>query len=529
MEIANFKKSVLETIANLPISPGVYIFKNNQGSALYIGKAKDLKKRVNSYTKPDLDDWKIQQLREEAEELEFQLAKDELGALILEAKLITALQPKYNIQLKNKSPFLYFYFSPGPPPKLELVRQPGKKGEYFGPFLNKTVARELFELLSKTFGLRICTRKIEKGCLYYHLGQCAGHCLTSFDSAEYKKRLNLAKKFFKNGPRAFLRELESQIKTLTNSLKFEEASALSVYQQLLRTSSLDLENASLTSSLMTLQQHTQHLWMLDKQTRLLVLLENQHQHLSKKELVHLEGTVTPEEIITSYYRDNLPPLAVFANFELKNKSLIEQFLQTWHNLENPQKIYYFSDEENNATFLDLAIEIFKNEVDKFANLGLQLQKFFDTPNKIEKIDCFDISHHQELSIVASCVRFEKGVPNKKLYRHFKIKSTKKPNDYQSLREVVYRRYSGTNVDFPDLVLIDGGQGQLNAVKNLFPNLTVASLAKREERVFFTNPTEKQIGGVRLNLQSVVGLMLVNIRNHTHNFAIRFHRKLKNRV
>jgi excinuclease ABC subunit C len=130
--------------------------------------------------------------------------------------------------------------------------------------------------------------------------------------------------------------------------------------------------------------------------------------------------------------------------------------------------------------------------------------------------------------VASCIRFNNGRPDKSFYRQFKIKSTKTPNDYKSLGEAVYRRYSGEDPkNLPDLILIDGGKGQLGAVKNLFPNLIFASLAKREERIFFASPSVNKKEGVVLNRLDIVGLLLINIRNHAHRFAVRFHRKLKN--
>jgi excinuclease ABC subunit C len=540
-----FKSAILAQIEKLPNRPGIYIFRGANEKPLYVGKAKHLKKRLLSYLGEDVFDWKIEGLRQNAERLDFKITNNELSALILEAKMIEALQPPFNIQLKHNNPFLYFYFSgqkltkivrqgkPEATPKFELVRETTKPGSYFGPFLNKTLARQLFDLLNKTFGLRSCVHKIAKGCLYYHLGQCAGYCLDDFDQEAYLKRFGLVKDFFKNGPQRFISHLGVQIANLNKELKFEEAGILSRYQNMLQASQLDLQQVATTSRLMAQQEHAQHVWLFDLETQLVVMLENKHRHLSKKELFHQKDFVgmSMDDFLCNYYRNNPPPLVIFTNFILEDKELFVAFLKAWYKQECEQEVIFFAQMSDNATFLDLALEIFDRELFQFQNLAVELQKFLSAPKAINKIDCFDVSHHQELFIVASCVRFENGKPRKDFYRQFRIKSTQKPNDYQSLREAVYRRYAGEEeVNLPDLVLIDGGKGQLNAVRKLFPDLFFAALAKREERIYYYTFSKTAIvQGVLLPDKSIIKLVLTNIRNHAHNFAIKYHRKLKNRV
>ena len=448
-----FKDTVLAQIASLPNLPGIYIFRALDTRALYVGKAKDLKKRVASYLREDFWDWKIENLRQSADSLDYQTTQNELGALILEAKMIEALQPPFNIKLKAQNPFLYFHFSDTPKdtnknfapanlPRLELVREPGKEGIYYGPFLNKKLARELFDLLTKTFGLRICSRKIANGCLYYHLGQCAGQCLADFDQAAYLTRLQLALDFFKQGPRKFITLLAKKIAQANEALRFEEASLLSRYHYILQESALNLQQVSNTDFLLAQREMAQHVWLFDEQTQLIVLLENRHHHLEKKGLYHKENflDMTLDEILCAYYRENPPPLVIYVNFSLQDRQLVLSFLKAWYKQKIAQEVVVFGSRPDNPIFLDLALQIFAQEVDKFCHLARELQAFLSAPKPIVRIDCFDVSHHQELCIVASCVRFANAQPNVAFYRHFKVVSTTKPNDYQSLREVVTRRY-----------------------------------------------------------------------------------------
>jgi excinuclease UvrABC nuclease subunit len=254
------------------------------------------------------------------------------------------------------------------------------------------------------------------------------------------------------------------------------------------------------------------------------LLKKQKSWLKKLEPVEK----TAEEQLSNFYREAPPPEAIFLNF-LANTENLENFLVAWHELEQKSIVSQVS--ATAPDFVELALATAKQEEAKQKNLSGSLKRLLLLKNPAMTIDCFDISHHQGQNTVGACVRFVDGQPAKNDFRRFHIRSVAGIDDYQSLREVVYRRYSGTK-EFPDLILIDGGKGQLNAVKDLFPEAEFASLAKREERVFRpqndfeTMPAELVSRGKKLNPQTPEGLLLISLRDYTHHFAVTFQRRLQ---
>lgn len=407
----------------VPSLPGIYLFKDRRGTVLYIGKAKSLKKRVDSYFQKQKTDWKVHALLAEATALDFILTKTETDALLLEADLVKKYQPKFNVLLKSGDPFLYLLITDTPIPSLKIVRTQKEKGRYFGPFIHKQQARKIHEYLIKTFALYCCNKTIENGCLDYHLGTCAGTCLKQFDATEYKVRLNLAINALEQNKKDFLKTIEEEIAKQTALLAFEKA-------------------------------------------------RNLHNYAISSEIIF--------------------------------KTLETRFA--------PHKY---------------AHEMVLNELfllpDDYQKTATDLQIIFDLPQPPQTIDCFDISHFQSLAIVGSCIRFTEGSPDKNNFRRFKIKTLTIQNDYASLYEVVRRRYKNPE-ELPDLVLIDGGKGQRNAVLKLLPNTPCLSLAKKEEIVFSNNYPE----GFPIDVTTDSGKLLICLRNYAHHFAINYHRTLRSK-
>ncbi len=425
----------------LPKAPGVYLFKDKRESVIYVGKAKNIHKRVQSYFQKQKGDWKIQALLHEQDEVDYILTKNESEALLLEAQLIRDYKPKFNVLLKEGQPFVYILFGTVDEEKLaqktklpiiELVRNKKKKGRYFGPFLRKQQARSAHRYLVETFRLNLCNKKIENGCLDYHLGFCAGSCKKDFDTTSYLFRLQLAYDALKNNHRKLTKKIKQQIAEYNQELAFEKA--MNLYQY--------LEN-------------------LD------VILQTLRTKFSE-----------------SKYRHDI-------------------FTQT-----TPAK---------HLTMRD-------------GNLAYDLQQFLKLEKPIERIDCFDISHFQSSYLVGSCVRFYNGIPDKNNFRRFKIRTLSIQNDYAALQEIVSRRYKShlypdaTDIKstpqlLPDLILIDGGKGQLSAVTAVITDIPCVSLAKREETLF-----GKQFpDGVRLNIKRPIDRLLIELRDYAHHFAISYHR------
>lgn len=405
----------------LPHKPGVYLFKDGNSAIVYVGKAKDLKKRVGSYFSNLATDWKIQALFEEATRIDHIITEHENQALILEAELIQEHQPKFNTLLKTGQPFLFLLFTDT---ECLLVRNKKQKGKYFGPFIHKQHARRVHSFLISTFKLYKCNKKIENGCLDYHLGRCAGNCKKLFDGQDYAFRLLLAQDAVKQNRKDFIERLEEKIKIHSAALEFEKAKHFAEYQENLETIFTSLD-----------EKFSPRSYALD-----------------------ISGATIP-----------VPD--------------VDDYLETAEELKN---------------LLELE--------------GLP-----------ERIDCFDISHFQSSYIVGSCIRFYKGKPDKNSFRRFKVKSLVEQNDYAALQECVMRRYKEGET-FPDIILIDGGKGQRNAITPLVKGITCISLAKKEELLFSDNHKE----GFPLNVRTKSGKLLICLRDYAHHFAISYHRLLRNK-
>ena len=410
-----FKKD----IKSIPRLSGVYLFKGINNVIIYIGKAKSLKFRVASYFQRYSKDWKVTALLDEATGVEYIITGSDGEAQLLEAQLIQEYRPKYNVIFKDGQPFVYLVFTKAPLPTINIVRNKGIKGTYFGPFLQKTQARAALSFLLRTFRLMLCNKKIDHGCLDYHLNNCAGNCRSDFDKEHYLFRLQLAKDVLKKDRVTFIESIKQKIKEYSAQREFEKAKKLNDYLQ------------NVDTIFKTLDMHYSQ---------------------------------------SKYHTDIV--------------------VATVH-----------------TPYMQIDAE----------KASQELQTILATLNPIKSIDCFDISHFQSHYIVGSCIRFTNGRPDKNKFRRFAIKTLTVQNDYAALQEIVGRRYK--NNDFPDLIIIDGGKGQLNAVANIMSNVPLASIAKREEILYSTHISN----GVHIDMNTDSGKLLIALRDYAHHFAISYHR------
>lgn len=406
---------------SIPKLTGIYLFKDAVGTIIYIGKAKNLHHRINSYFQKYGSDWKINQLIDEHADIDYILTATEAESLLLEAELVQKYKPKFNVLLKEGQPFLFILFTNDDVPSIDLVRNKKKKGTYFGPFLEKTPARKTYQFLLRTFNLKLCNKKIALGCLDYHIGNCAGSCKPDFDIQDYAFRVSLAKEALKNNQEGFIAQIKEQIKKYNAALEFEKAKNINEY----------LTNVDTIFAI-------------------------------------LNRNFTPDKFATDIFVVSTP---------------------------TPYQ------EQKDAT------------------INIELQQFLGCATPVRTIDCFDISHFQSSYLVGSCVRFTDGKPEKHMFRHFKIKTLTEQNDYAALQEIVSRRYRD-KTQLPDLIVIDGGKGQLSAAQKILPDALIVSLAKREEILY--GPRFPQ--GIHLDMHTNVGKLLIALRDYAHHFAINFHRK-----
>jgi len=438
-----------ETVISLPHLPGVYVFKDAVGTILYIGKAKDLKRRVSSYFQKMKEDAKIARLIEAHETIGFIVTRNALEALLLEAHLIQLYQPEFNVLLKTGNPFLYLHFtdSKNDLPKLEMTRTRTKRdGRYFGPFLNKKEARQVYDFLLRTFRLFICGKTMEHGCLDYHIGRCAGSCRPDFDKEGYLTRLELAYDVLAGKHQDFMARLKEQIALYNERLEFEQARAL-------------FESS----------EYFEHVF----------------------------------EVLKTKFS--------FTKYRPEIESVLDGMIEPG----GVEKIEVMEGMEGMEV---MEVDAQKVKIKAYEQAAYDLQIMLDLEAPPVTIDCFDISHFQGRGLVGSCVRFTRGMPDKKNFRHFIIKTVVGQDDYASLREIVSRRYRDEQ-DKPDLIVIDGGKGQLAAVLPLVGFTPCVSLAKREERLF----SEQHPEGVVLEKGSDLGRLLMSLRDYAHHFAVSFHR------
>lgn len=407
---------------SIPKLTGVYLFKDAQGTIIYIGKAKNLHHRVSSYFQKYDSDWKINQLINEHADIEYILTPTETESLLLEAELVQKYKPKFNVLLKDGQPFLYILFTTHKLnyPTVELVRNKKRKGTYFGPFLEKMPARKTYNFLKQTFRLNLCNKKIENGCLDYHINNCAGSCKSDFDMTDYLFRLELAKQALKNNQEEFITHIKEQMKRYSASFEFEKAQRLNDY----------LQNVD-----------------------------------------HIFATLNTHFTSTKFATDI---------FVVSTATPYQQQPDT--------------------------------------SINTELQQFLGFATPVRTVDCFDISHFQSSYLVGSCVRFTDGKPEKSYFRHFKIKTLTEQNDYAALQEIIARRYKQAT-DIPDLIVIDGGKGQLSAAQHVLPHAPMVSLAKREETLY--GPQFPQ--GIKLDLHTNVGKLFIALRDYAHHFAVSYHK------
>ncbi|MBI2353333.1 GIY-YIG nuclease family protein [Candidatus Dependentiae bacterium] len=391
---------------------GVYLFKNKLEEVVYIGKAKNISQRIQSYFNKDID-LKTNLLLKEAVAIETIPTQTELEALYLETHLIKTYKPKFNILLKDGNPFLYLFFSNEKIPTMQLVKTKKKKGIYIGPFLSKKAIRSVYHFILTTFQLKRCKSKIEQGCLAYHIGVCAGNCKKDFEVDFYKRKIELVKKILLYDIKELYIYLDKSIQELSAQLLFEQAQQIAMYKK------------NLDSILHTV-----------------------------KELSMMMPTKQAQE-----------------------------------------------------------------PIDQNLSLLMSIQKRLYLKHVPYVIDCFDVSHMQGKAIVGACIRYVHGVPEKKAFRRFLISSLKDQNDYAALQEIVQRRYKdGKNV--AHLIIVDGGKGQMNAIRPYIYEAELVGLAKSEETIISSDFKHF----IKLNPKNVVDALLLQIRDYAHHFALSYHRK-----
>ncbi|WP_459499219.1 excinuclease ABC subunit UvrC [Bacillus sp. C1] len=523
-----------EKLAILPDQPGCYLMKDKQGTVIYVGKAKVLKNRVRSYFTGS-HDGKTLRLVGEIVDFEYIVTSSNLEALILELNLIKKYDPKYNIQLKDDKTYPFIKITAEKQPRLLITRNVKKdKGKYFGPYPNAQSAHETKKLLDRMYPLRKCTNIPDKVCLYYHMGQCLAPCVKEVTDEQNQEIVDGIVKFLNGGHKEIRLELEAKMYEASEKLEFERAKELR--DQIAHIDAIMEKQKMIMSDLVDRDVFG---YAVDKGWMCVQVFFVRKGKLIERDVSMFPIYDEPEEgfltFIGQFYEQNnhFKPKEIVVPGSI-DPELVERFLEVAVTQPKRGKKKDLVELANKNAKIALGEKFYLIERDEertikaVENLGKQLH--IETPYRIE---AFDNSNIQGTNPVSAMIVFIDGKPAKKEYRKYKIKTVQGPDDYESMREVVRRRYTRAlkeNLPLPDLIVIDGGKGHLAAASDVLENelglyIPTAGLVKDEKHrtshLMIGDPPEP----VMLERNSQEFYLLQRIQDEVHRFAITFHRQL----
>lgn len=523
-----------DQIKNIPNLPGSYQYKNKDGIVIYVGKAKDLKKRVTSYFTGSKDA-KTSRLVMNIDEIEYIVTNSELDALLLELNLIKKYNPRYNILLTDDKTYPYIEITNETHPKLIVTRKINKKSKnFYGPYPNVKAARETVKLLNKIYPLRKCLKLPKQECLYYHMGQCLAPCINEVTQDQYDEIKQSIKVFLKGDSKEVRNLLETKMLEASDKLEFERANE---YKQL-----LDYVKTTTNAQKINLNDmkdrdiigyfYNEYLMSIE-----IFFIRNGKISARHQEMFEYydEPLKTVEMYIAQFYEREVVPRELFVPYELETDTL-EKFLKT--NIHKPQKGDKFK-------LLNLAIinaeeslrqktDIVKRDLDRTIYSVEQLGEILSIPTPY-RIEAFDNSNLFGMDAVSSMVTFINGKPSKKDYRKFKVKTMEdKASDYHTMKEILYRRYYKVlmeDLQKPDLILVDGGLQQINAAKEILDslqlNIPLAGLVKDDKHSTNYIMNENHLK-ITIDKTSNVFHLITRIQDEAHRFAVTYHKQVRSK-
>ena len=544
---------IQQKISQIPNSPGVYFFRDNKGEIIYIGKAKVLRNRVRSYfNSPTGKDPKTLVMVKNIADLEWLVVRSEVEALLTEANLIKEHKPRYNVFLKDDKTFPYIRITNEPYPRVEIIRQKNLTKDdhnYFGPYTDAGYLREILRVIHKIFPLRTCTYHIDedtiqegkfKICLDYHIKRCEGPCEGLVTEKEYGDMINQIKGFLKGRNGEIKSYLQTQMDSSSKNMKYEEAAryrdqlnAVTQFTRKQKKASMDFKDRDVVAVSaensygvgVVMRIRNGHIMGREKFNLKVHDPDSHATNLSQFMLQYYSSTIdVPEEVLVEYIFDEI------IEYEKWLKGIRKKRVQILiPEIGEKRKLVEISKRNSDLLLGELRLKQAKRK-ELLTKPVIQLQEDLGMEVAPRRIEAFDNSNIQGSNPVAGMVCFTDGKPRKSEYRKFHIKTVKGIDDFASMHEVVSRRYKrqlDENNPLPDLILIDGGKGQLSAAKSALDALglgyvPVIGLAKRLEEVFKPGMSEPQ------NItKTSPGLHLLRaIRDEVHRFAITFHRKTR---
>ncbi|WP_428224113.1 excinuclease ABC subunit UvrC [Flavobacterium sp.] len=525
-------------IQTLPDSPGVYQYFDKDGKILYVGKAKNLKKRVASYFNKVHESGKTNVLVKKIAEIKHIVVPTETDALLLENNLIKKLQPRYNINLKDDKTYPWICIKNEAFPRIFPTRRMVKDGsEYFGPYTSFKTVNTILELIKELYPLRTCTYDLSqtnirsgkfKVCLEYHIGNCKGPCEAYETQENYHNQVNAIREILKGNFKDSLRDFKKIMQDLAFDLRFEEA-------QKIKEKIAVLENYQAKSTILNPKITNLDVFSIisDEAMAYVNFLQISHGAIVrshtmeiKKKLEETDQEILELAVVELRERFHLNAREIIVPYDL---DLGEKITVTIPKLGDKKQILDLS--ERNAKYyrLDQLKQIKIVDPERHTNrIMAQMQKDLRLHVEPRHIECFDNSNIQGTNPVSACVVFKDGKPSKKDYRHFNVKTVEGPNDFASMEEVVYRRYKrllDEKEPLPQLIVIDGGKGQLSsALKSLGDlglrgKIAIIGIAKRLEEIYYPGDSVP----LYLDKKSETLKIIQHLRNEAHRFGITFHR------
>ena len=530
----NLIKSKLEL---LPTSPGCYIHKDKNGTIIYVGKAKNLRNRVRSYFRGS-HDTKTEALVSEIVDFEFIVTESNIEALLLEINLIKENKPKYNIMLKDDKSYPFIKITNERYPRLIITRQVKKDGGlYFGPYPDVGAANEIKRLLDRIFPFRKCTNPPSKVCFYYHLGQCMAHTVCHKDEAYFKGMAQEVSDFLKGQDDKIIDELKLKMNTAAQNMEFERAAeyrdliqAIGTLRTKQRVMAKDLQNRDVFG------------YYVDKGWMCVQVFFVRQGKLIERDVNLFPYYNDPDEDFLTYVgqfyqeKSHLIPNEILIPQDIDEeavKALVDTKVLKPQRGEKKQLVNLAI--KNARVSLEQKFNLLEKSMEKTQGAIENLGKLLQIPTPV-RIESFDNSNIMGTSPVSAMVVFINGKPSKKDYRKYKIKTVVGPDDYASMREVIRRRYSRVMRDGltpPDLIVIDGGQGQVNIAKQVIQeelglDIPIAGLQKNDKHqtheLLFGDPLQV----IELSRTSQEFFLLQRIQDEVHRFAITFHRQLRSK-
>ena len=537
-------ENIKEFVNNMPDQPGIYQFFDRKDTIIYIGKAKNLKKRVSSYFTKTQVSSKTRHLIQRIASIKYIVVETEQDALILENNLIKKYKPKYNIQLKDDKTFPWICIKNERFPRVFYTRRViNDRSDYYGPFTSMFLVRTLIELFKKTYKLRTCNYKLSeenvsrgkfKVCLQYHINNCLGPCENLQSEEDYKQGIEEIRTILKGNISSVIGTLKRQRRNYANKLEYEKAhevneriNVLQKYQAKSTVVSASLrnidvysykkeDNISYINFLKVVNGGVIHSFTLEIKSK----VEETDEDLLLSGITEIRQKIfsNAKEIIVPFY----------PSYELENiKFSVPQ-------RGDKRKLLELSEKNMTYYMLEKRREAIDSKKEKPSDRILkQVQKDLRLKTLPVQIECFDNSNLQGTNPVAACVVFIHAKPAKREYRHYNVKTVEGPDDFASMKEIVYRRYSrqiNESKRLPDLIIIDGGKGQLSAALDALEKLSlkgkipIIGIAKRLEEIYFPHDSTP----LYLNKNSESLKLIQQMRDEAHRFAISYHRNIHNR-